>query len=124
MINEQRALVSTMRQTARWRRAKAAQFADDHIARRRSNRAMVAIQTAAKFVEGLPTDDRDLAWLRYAEIEGERVVLGEEALDLMSRFGMDQGAWTNGPPGETQIRNLLRRIAGAESRERAAQKRG
>ena len=43
-----------MREAARWRRAKAEEFASDNIARHRSNRAMVAIQIAAKFVEQLP----------------------------------------------------------------------
>lgn len=85
---------------------------------------MVAIQIAAKFVESLPDNDRDLGWLRYVRVEGERVILSEESLDLLSRFGIGRGAWNDGPPDERQIRNLLRRISGAESRERAAQRRG
>ena len=58
-----------MREAARWRRAKAEEFASDNIARHRSNRAMVAIQVAAKFVEQLRDDDRDLRWLRHLDVD-------------------------------------------------------
>lgn len=119
----QTALLATMRSTARWRRAKAAEFADDPVARRRSYRAMVAIQVAARTVEKLPSDDHDLDWLRHVDMAYNQVRLCEEARDLLSRFGMDRGAWTSGPPDERQVRNLLRRMAGAEARERAAQRR-
>lgn len=84
---------------------------------------MTAIQTAAKFIAGLPEDDRDLQWLRYVDADGDRVLFGEEPSDLIGRFGMDPGAWNTGPPNEVQIRKLLRRMDGAESRERAAQRR-
>jgi hypothetical protein len=56
-------LVATMRASARWRKQKADEFADVPLARRRSHRAMVAIFYAARFVENLPDDDRDLSWL-------------------------------------------------------------
>jgi len=36
---------------------------------------------------------------------------------------MDRGAWQDGPPDERQIRNLLRRMAGAEAAERGAERR-
>lgn len=117
-------LARAMRDTADWRRRKAREFEDDKISRMRSHRAMVAIQTAAKFVEALPEDDRDLGWLRYVnKSRGRRAWLCAEARELLSRFGIDRGAWTSGPPNETQIRNLLRRMAGAQARERAAERR-
>lgn len=117
-------LVRAMRDTADWRKRKAREFEDEKVSRMRSHRAMVAIQTAAKFVESLSGDDRDLDWLRYVnKSRGGRAWLCEEARELLGRFGMDRGAWTSGPPGETQIRNLLRRMAGAQTRERAAEHR-
>jgi hypothetical protein len=117
-------LVRAMRDAATWRKRKAREFEDDKISRMRSHRAMVAIQTAAKFVESLPEDDRDLAWLRSInKSRGGRAWLCAEAGELLGRFGMDKGAWTHGPPSETQIRNLLRRVAGAQTRERAAERR-
>jgi hypothetical protein len=117
-------LVEALRDTARWRRTKATEFADDGIARRRSHRAMVAIQVAAKFVDSLPDDDHDLRWLTYVEVDRHgRAVLCEESRELLSRFGMDPGAWTEGPPSDQQIRKLLRRLDGAEARERAALRR-
>lgn len=117
-------LVRAMRDSADWRRRKAREFEDDKISRMRSHRAMVAIQTAAKFIEALPEDDRDLDWLRHVNTSrGRRAWLCTEARALLSRFGMDKGAWAVGPPSETQIRNLLRRMAGAQARERAAERR-
>jgi hypothetical protein len=117
-------LVRAMRDTADWRKRKAREFEDDKVSRIRSHRAMVAIQTAAKFVEALPGDDRDLSWLRYInKSRTGRAWLCAEARELLGRFGMDKGAWTSGPPDETQIRNLLRRMAGAQTRERAAERR-
>jgi hypothetical protein len=117
-------LVRAMRDTADWRKRKAREFEDDKISRMRSHRARVAIQTAAKLVESLPEDDRDLAWLRSIDkSRGGRAWLCAEAGELLGRFGMDKGAWTDGPPSETQIRNLLRRMAGAQTRERAAERR-
>lgn len=113
-----------MRDTADWRKRKAGEFEDDKVSRMRSNRAMVAIQTAAKFVEALPEGDHDLDWLRHVnKSRGGRAWLCIEAREILSRFGIDKGAWTNGPPNETQIRNLLRRMAGAQARERAAERR-
>jgi hypothetical protein len=116
-------LVRSMRRAAEWRKRQAQQFADDVIAQRRSHRAMVAIQVAAKFVEGLDPDDRDLRWLSHLETRHGRVTLCEASLELLNRFGIDQGAWQSGPPNERQIRNLLRRMDGSEAAERGAQRR-
>jgi len=85
-------LVRTMRHSARWRWTQAQRF-DDRTARLRSHRAMVAISIAAKFVEQLDPDDRDLAWLRYVDAQDGRVELCESSRELLSRFGMDPGAW-------------------------------
>src|SRR5947209_7660318 len=117
-VVQQMTLVAAMRETARWRRAKAIEHADDKIAAHRSSRAMTAIQIAAKFVESLALDDTDLRWLRYVEADGKRLLLSEESWELLSRFGMDRGAWNQGGPTEAQIRKLLRRLSGAESRAR------
>jgi hypothetical protein len=117
-------LVKALRDTARWRKTKATQFADDSIAQHRSHRAMVAIQVAAKLIASLPDDDRDLRWLMHVEVDRHgRAALCEESRELLSRFGIDPGAWTDGPPSERQIRKLLRRLDGAEARERAAARR-
>jgi hypothetical protein len=115
----QAALAAAMRTTASWRQRKAREYAEDHIARHRSNRASTALRTAAKFVDGMDPDDRDLAWLRHVELNRDRLHLCEESNELLSRFGIDPGAWRDGRPTETQIRNLLRRVSGAESRARA-----
>ncbi len=84
---------------------------------------MVAIQCAAKLVASLPEDDRDIAWLRHLEISSGRLELCEASLDLLSRFGMDRGAWQQGVPTDAQIRNLLRRMDGAEAAARGAERR-
>jgi hypothetical protein len=55
-------LVLTMHHTARWRRNSRHEFANDGTTRRRSYRAVVAIPTAAKFVEAHPDDNRDLGY--------------------------------------------------------------
>ena len=84
---------------------------------------MVAISIAAKFVEQLDPNDRDLAWLRYVDAEDGGVELCEASREILGRFGIDRGAWQGGPPDERQIRNLLRRMAGAEAAERGAERR-
>ncbi len=112
-----------MRETARWRRAKAVEFADDKIAARRSNRTMVALSTAARFVDEMDPDDRDLVWLQYVDADAKRLLLSEESSALLSRFGIDRGAWQDGHPTEVQIRKLLRRLNGAEARARGASRR-
>jgi hypothetical protein len=84
---------------------------------------MVAISIAAKFVEQLDRTDRDLVWLRYVDAEDGGVQLCESSREILGRFGMDPGAWQDGPPDERQIRNLLRRMAGAEAAERGAERR-
>jgi hypothetical protein len=117
-------LVKALRDTARWRKAKAMQFANDETAQRRSHRAMVAIQIAAKFVDAMPDDDSDIRWLMHVDVDQYgRAALCQESRELLSRFGMNLGAWTDGPPGEHQVRNLLRRLDGAEARARAAVRR-
>jgi hypothetical protein len=84
---------------------------------------MVAISIAARFVEQLDPDDRDLTWLRYLDAQDGCVELCESSRELLSRFGMDRGSWHHGPPAERQVRNLLRRMAGAEAAERGAERR-
>ena len=63
----------------------AAKRYDDRIAQHRSHRAMVAISIAAKFVEQLGPDDRDLAWLRYLDAQDGCVELCESSRELLSR---------------------------------------
>ena len=84
---------------------------------------MVAISIAAKFVEQLDPDDRDLTWLRYLGAQDGCVGLCESSRQLLSRFGMDRGSWHDGPPGERQVRNVLRRMTAAEAAERGAERR-
>ncbi len=84
---------------------------------------MVAISIAAKFVEQLDPDDHDLTWLWYLDAQDGCVELCESLRELLSRFGMDRGSWHDGPPGERQVRNLLRRMDGAEAAERGAERR-
>ena len=84
---------------------------------------MVAISIAAKFVERLDPSDRDLTWIRYLDTEHGRVELCESSRELLSRFGMDRGAWQDGPPDERQVRNLLRRMAGAEAADHGVERR-
>lgn len=122
-VSHQELLTSAMRETARWRRAKAVEFADDKIAAHRSNRTMVALSTSARFVDEMDADDRDLAWLQYVDADAKRLLLSEESWALLSRFGIDRGAWQDGHPTEVQIRKLLRRLSGAEARARGASRR-
>jgi hypothetical protein len=112
-----------MRETARWRRTKAVEFAEDKVAAHRSNRTMVALNTAARFVDTMDADDRDLAWLRHVDADAKRLLLNEESWALLSRFGIDRGAWQDGHPTEVQIRKLLRRLSGAEASARGAARR-
>jgi hypothetical protein len=104
---------------------KAYEFADDKRALQRSNRAAAALRYAANFVEReLAVDDPDLRWLHHVKGFPGGVALCEESLELLGRFGIGRGAWNNGTtPSESQIRNLLHRLDGAEGRERAAQRR-
>lgn len=120
------ALVETIRATARWRAQVAREHVDDHVARRRSHRAMTGLAHLAKHVAGLDPDDRDLRWLRHLEPRPDgTLTLADESRDLLSRFGMDKGAQNHGRPEPTdaQVRNLLRRMDGAEANERAARRR-
>jgi hypothetical protein len=123
---QRRLLAETIRSVARWRYDKAMEFKDDEIARKRSLRSEQALKRLANFVEALPDDDRDLnlrALGQTDEREGQ-LTLSRESLDILSRFGMDRGAWTTGPASERQMRNLLRRVDGSETRERHARKQG
>lgn len=118
-------LVAQMRSTAKWRKAKAEEFADDYDSSTRSRRAAAALGYAANVVEAWDPGDDDLRWLAHADADSTRLVFCEEALDVLSRFGMGRGAWNRGVshPDEVQIRKLLRRMAGADARERGAQRR-
>jgi hypothetical protein len=118
-------LVATIRGAAEWRRGKAEQFADDAMARKQSLRAKSALRTLANFVEAMPdTDpDLDLYALRRIAPRNDRLDLARESSVLLSRFGLDRGAWQSPTPSESQMRNVLRRIDGIEARERAARKR-
>jgi hypothetical protein len=117
-------LVETIRASARWRQGKAEEFRDDEDARRENARAELALRALAKFVAGLPDGDPELnlsALSRTDERDG-RLVLTMDASVLLSRFGLDHRTWRSGAPGESQMRNVLRRIDGIEARERAARK--
>jgi hypothetical protein len=84
----------------------------------------LALRALAKFVGGLPDDDPDLnlsALSRTDERDG-CLALTMDAAVLLSRFGLDVRTWRSGAPGESQMRNVLRRIDGIEARERAARK--
>lgn len=117
-------LVKTIRDTAEWRKRKVEEFGDDPIARKRSLRAKQALGALANFVEAMPDDDPDLNLyaLRRAEEHDGRLLLAIDSLTLISRFGMDRGAWQASAPTESQMRNVLRRIDGIEARERHARK--
>lgn len=117
-------LAATIRDVARWRKGKADEFGDDTIARKRSLRAKQALKTLANFVEQMSDDDPDLhlyALRRTNERDG-RLSVTLDSLMLLSRFGMDRGAWQAARPTENQMRNVLRRIDGTEARERHARK--
>ncbi len=119
--DQRRLLVETIRSTGRWRRRKADEFGDDGEARRENARAAAALRTLANFVEGLPDDDADLslhALCRTGERDGG-LDLTHETVVLLSRFGLNRGAWQSTSPGEDQMRNVLRRMDGIEARERA-----
>lgn len=78
----------------------------------------------ANFVEVMPDEDPDLNLyaLRRASGHGGRLSLTLDSVYLLSRFGLDKGAWQSSRPAETQMRNILRRIDGVEARERHARK--
>jgi hypothetical protein len=121
---QRRLLVATIRDTAEWRRQKAEEFGDDAIARKRSLRAKQALRNLANFVEAMPDDDPDLnlyALRRVGERKGG-LRLAPDSVLLLSRFGLDRGAWQSTKPIESQMRNVLRRIDGIEARERHARK--
>ncbi len=122
--DQRRLLVETIRASAGWRRRKAEEFRDDADAHRQNSRAAIALRTLANFVDAMPDDDPDLglhALSRTQERNG-RLDLTEEASVLLSRFGLDYGAWQSASPTENQMRNVLRRIDGIEARERSARR--
>ncbi len=117
-------LVATIRDVSEWRRQKAEEFGDDAIARKRSLRAKQALRNLANFVEAMPDEDPDLnlyALRRAGERKGG-LRLAPDSVLLLSRFGLDRGAWQSTEPTESQMRNVLRRIDGVEARERHARK--
>lgn len=120
-MTPQERLVETIRRTAAWRRQKGVEFADDDRARRKSFRAASAQRTLANFVAGLAEDDPDITVFRNSEVAGEGTYLAlcREGLVMLSRFGMEQGAWdARSKPSEAQMRNVLRRVNGAEQAAR------
>jgi hypothetical protein len=122
--DQRNCLVKTIRDTAEWRDRKPEEFGDDPISRKQNLRAKQALGAFANFVEAMPDDDPDLnlhALLRVEERDG-KLVLALDSLTLISRFGMDRGAWQASRPTESQMRNALRRIDGIEARERHARK--
>jgi hypothetical protein len=70
--------------------------------------------------------------LRDADEKDGRLVLARDGFALLSRFGLDQGAWHaeagrepgKTGPSESQMRKVLRRVDGCEARERRARKEG
>jgi hypothetical protein len=122
--DQRRVLVETIRASAQWRRGKAEEFSDDEDARRQNARADLALRKLANFVDRLPNGDPELNLpaLSRTEVRDGRLALAEEALVLLSRFGLGYGAWKSGPPDEKQMRNVLRRMDGIEARERKARK--
>jgi hypothetical protein len=87
-------------------------------------RSKHALRRLANFVEKMPDDDPDLnlyALLRAGDRSG-RLKLTPDSLRLLSRFGLDKGAWQLTKPVENQMRNVLRRMDGIEARERHARK--
>lgn len=121
---QRRLLVETIRASARWRQGKADEFGDDDNARRQNARAELALRKLASFVDGLPNEDPELSLPALARTDERHgcLALTEEALVLLSRFGLGYGSWKSGPPNESQMRNVLRRMDGIEARERAARK--
>lgn len=117
-------LATTIRDVAEWRRCKADEFADDAIARKRGLRARYALNALANFVEALPDDDPDLSLyaLRRTDERDGKLLITRDGLMLLSRFGIDRGAWQATRPTENQMRNALRRLDGIEARERHASK--
>jgi hypothetical protein len=120
--DQRRLLAATIRNTAEWRKGKAAEFEDHEEARAENLRATHALRALANFVEALPDDDADLnlAALRRLDERRGLLWLAPDGLTLLSRFGLNQGTWKASKPSEAQLRNVLRRLDGIEARERRA----
>lgn len=113
-------LSTTVRRIAQWRGKQVSEYRDDPIAVRRSRRASVALRTLGNFVDGLSVDDKDVRnlWGVPLSPDGQSLRLEPDGLRLLSRFGLDIGAWQEGPPLESQMRNILRRANGIEQAAR------
>jgi hypothetical protein len=125
--DQRRLLAETIRRTAGWRRRKSDEYrdADDHRRGRENARVASALRTLANFVDELPDDDPDLDLhaLRRTEERNGQLALTDDAAVLLSRFGLNPGAWQAAKPPEIQMRNVLRKLDGVEARERAGRKR-
>jgi hypothetical protein len=74
---------------------KAEEFREEEFARAQSQRAAVAINQLAEFVEGLADDDPDLGLKAMSNLD--QVLLPPEAFDHLSRFEMQRAAWQDAP---------------------------
>lgn len=116
-----RRLAETIRRSAAWRKKVANEYEHDREALRASLRAANALRTLANFVDGLADDDRDLRCCRHATVfdDGNAYVLCPEGLRLLSRFWVNRGsAASKSKPDDSQMRNVLRRMDGAECASR------
>jgi len=124
-VGHRERLVETIQRTSQWRH----NLADDYdeegqkLSRMQNRRSALALARLANFVRDLPEDDPDLGRCKKSEIarDGRSYILGEEAARLLGRFWINRAAAKDGgAPTEAQMRNLLRRMDGAEQRHRAA----
>jgi hypothetical protein len=124
IADQRRLLVATIRSAADWRAGRADTFEHDKSAHRENKRAKTALRTLANFGERLSDDDRDLELhaLRRADERDGRLQLTDDSMALLSRFGINRGSWRDTRPTESQMRNILRRVDGIESKERRARR--
>jgi len=112
-------LAETIRRVSRWRLSVSDEYSEEgnKDAQRQNYRAALALRRLANFVEALPEDDRDLNNLRSCPLtrDGRAYHLTEKGSRILSRFWINIGAATGVPaPSEAQMRNVLRRVDGAE----------